>query len=83
MVAATAPGARRSLLGLLLTVVLAWVKPRSRSRSVAAVVAAARQHVVTVAALAAMDLGAFQVWHHGGWFAVAASLFLLDFAVTG
>lgn len=38
---------------------------------------------MTMAALAAMDLGAFQVWHHGGWFAVAVSVLALDFAVTG
>ena len=83
MVATTAPGSRRSLLGMLLTAVLAHFKPRARSLRIADVIAVARQHVMTAAALAAMDLGAFQVWHHGGWFAVAASLVLLDFAVTG
>jgi hypothetical protein len=80
---ATAPGPRRSLLGALLTTVLAVVRPRSRPRRLAELVSAARQHVVTVAALAAMDLGAFQVWHHGGWFAIGLSVLLLDFAVTG
>lgn len=82
----TAPGsraARRSLLGMLLTTVLTYVKPRGGTRKVADLVAVAREHVLTVAALSAMDLGGFQVLHHGGWFVVAASLVMLDFAVTG
>jgi len=78
---ATAPGARRSLLGMAVSAVAA--RSKRRGGKLAAVAAEARKHVVTAAALASMDLGAFQVWHHGGWFAVCASLLLLHFEVTG
>lgn len=83
MTAVTAPRSRRSLLGVLLTAVLAHFRPRGGSQRVADLVAAARKHVLTVAMLASMDLGGFQVFHHGGWFVLAASVALLDFAVTG
>jgi hypothetical protein len=58
-----------------------------RPAALAAFTAKARQHVVTVAALASFDLGAFQVHipHLGaapGWAALCVSLLLLDFAVS-
>lgn len=83
MVATTAPGSRRSLLGMLLTLLLTRFKPLRGSRKVADLVATVREHVVTIAALTAMDFGGFQVLHHGGWFFVAGSLLMLDLAVTG
>jgi hypothetical protein len=56
--------------------------PRSRSR-IATVVTAARQHVMTAAALTAADLGGFTVFHHGGWFVLGASILALHFDVAG
>jgi hypothetical protein len=54
-----------------------------RPAGLARVAAAARQHVVTAAALAAFDAG---MWHWGpgvGWIGVCVSLLALDFAVAG
>ena len=83
MAVATAPGPRRSLLGMAIAAVAARAKP-GRSRRIAELAARVREHVPTIAALAAANFGAFQVWHHGqGWFIVAASVVVLDWAVTG
>lgn len=82
MTAVTAPGGRRSLAGKLIGVAASRSQPGSRRR-LAAFASAAREHVGTAAACAAADLGGFQVFHHGGWFVVAVSLVLLDFAVRG
>jgi hypothetical protein len=79
----TAPRSRRSLIGTVAAVVAARVRSRSRPSRLGALAAQAREHVVTVAAFAAADLGAFEVWHHGGWFAVTVTLLALDFAVRG
>ena len=76
--------AGRSLLGKL----QAAVSQRRRGRSgkpgqLAAFAAAAREHVVTVAALVSADMGA---WHWGpgtGWLVTAGSLLAFDFAVRG
>ena len=81
----TALKPRRSLLGTVLAVVQAWAAARQRGRPsrVAAMAAMARQHVVTVAALASVDVGAFH-WGGGvGWIVTGLSLLALDFAVTG
>ena len=43
----------------------------------------ARQHVVTAAALASMDLGVFHYGAGPGWIATGVSLLVLDFAVAG
>ena len=67
MAVVTAPGARRSLLG----------------KVSAALAAAARQHVVTVAALTSVDIGAFHAGPVAGWIVTGVSLLALDFAVTG
>jgi hypothetical protein len=87
VVAATAPGARRSLVGK----VIARCRGAARGRhpsAIAAFAVKAREHVVTVAALASADFGAFQVHipHLGlapGWTVVCASLLALDFAIGG
>jgi hypothetical protein len=56
---------------------------KTRQGQVTAVLAKAREHVLTVAALAAADLGAFH-WGAGvGWLVTGASLLALDFAVRG
>lgn len=84
MTTATLPRTgRRSLIGSAVAALQARAKGGKRFRGIARAAAAARQHVLTVAALAAADLGGFQVFHHGGWFVVTASLLALDFAVTG
>ena len=80
MTALAAPGGR-SLLGKASAVVAA--RKRAKSARVAAVVAVVREHVVTVAALVSVDLGAFH-WGPGvGFLAVGASLLAADFAVRG
>jgi hypothetical protein len=43
----------------------------------------ARQHLMTAAALAAMDFGAFHAGPVAGWVVTGVSLLALDFAVTG
>lgn len=86
MAAVTAP-AGRSLLGKMTLTFQARSRARSGRPSRAAVfLAGVREHVVTVAALAAADFGAFQVHvpHLGsapGWVTLCASLLLLDFSV--
>ena len=83
MATVTAPG-RRSVLGKAGAAVAARVKARGRAGSKAAeFAAAARQHVVTTAALVSMDLGAFHYGAGVGWIATGVSLLVLDFAVAG
>ena len=58
-------------------------RKRSKPGRLTAVLAVAREHVVTAAALVSADVGAFH-WGPGvGWLAVAGSLLALDFAVRG
>jgi hypothetical protein len=78
--AVTAPRGR-SLFGKTAS----YVKARrpAKSARAAAVLAAVREHVVTVAALASVDLGAFH-WGPGvGWVVTGVSLLAADFAVRG
>lgn len=75
MAAVTAPSGRRPLIGKLAG--LAARTPAMRRRA-AAFMAGLKEHLTAVAALAAMDFGGFTVWHHGGWFVLAASLLLLQ-----
>jgi len=84
MAAVTAPTGH-SLLGKIRDA-LAARRPAKPGR-LAAFAAKAREHVVTVAALGAFDLGAWQVHvpHLGtfpGWAALGVSLLLLEFAVS-
>ena len=83
--AAVAHGAapRRSLLGKLAGAVVARRAARGKATRLAAFAAVARQHVMTAAALASMDLGAFH-WGGGvGWVVTGVSLLAFDFAITG
>lgn len=79
----------RSLFGKVRETLTARRPARpGRPAALAAAMAKAREHVVTVAALGAFDLGAFQVHipHLGaapGWAALGISLLLADFAVRG
>lgn len=83
---AVAHGTRRpsgSLLGKLAAVVVSRGRHPGLRRRVAAAVAAAREHVVTVAALASVDVGAFHGSPVAGWVVAGVSLLALDFAVRG
>ena len=85
MTAATLQGARtrRSLLGKLGSAVAARARAKGKPSRLAAALSVAREHVMTAAALASADLGAFH-WGPGvGFLVVGASLLALDFAVTG
>lgn len=74
----------RSLLGKTAAYVAARQRARSgRPGKLAAAVARAREHVMTAAALGAVDLGAFH-WGAGvGWVVTGLSILALDFAVSG
>ena len=88
MAAVTVP-AGHSLLGKMARALQARAKQRTGKPSrLAAAAVRAREHVTTFAALAAFDLGAFQlnIPHCGsapGWLAVSVSLLLANFAVEG
>ena len=75
---------RRSVLGKAGAVLAARAKGRGRAGGkLAAFAAAARQHVVTTAALASVDVGVFHYGAGPGWIAMGVSLLVLDFAVAG
>jgi hypothetical protein len=76
-------GGRRSLVGKLGSALLARARAKGKPSRLAAAIAVARQHVMTAAALASADFGAFH-WGTGvGFLVLGASLLALDFAVTG
>lgn len=77
---AVAPG-RRSLLGKVSAALS--TRKRTRPGRLAAVAAKAREHVVTVAALVSVDIGAFHGCQVAGWVVTGLSLLALDFAVRG
>jgi hypothetical protein len=83
--AATLQGAphRRSFIGKIGSAVAARARAKGKASKLAAALAVAREHVVTTAALASMDFGAFHLTHGWGWFAVGVSVLALDFAVRG
>jgi hypothetical protein len=82
--ALTAPRAGRSLLGKL-----SLTRPAGRDKPsrLAAALTAAREHIVTAAALGSFDFGAFHVPGHWGmccgFVAAGVSLLAFDFAVRG
>lgn len=79
--AAVAAAPRRSLLGKVTAVLPA--RKRVKTGRLAAVLAKAREHVVTAAALASVDIGAFHGGQIAGWVVTGVSLLALDFAVRG
>ena len=82
MATVTARGAARpSLLGKLSSAA-ARAKKRGPGK-LAAFAATAREHVVTAAALGAVDLGVFHYGAGPGWIMTGISLLTLDFAVRG
>lgn len=58
-------------------------RKRTGSGRLAAVLAVAREHVVTFAALGAVDFGAFHGGQIAGWVVTGVSLLAADFAVRG
>jgi hypothetical protein len=84
MATAAMPGVRRSLLGKVTSAVSARKAARpGRPGRLAAAAAVARQHMVTFAALASVDTGAFEASPVAGWIVTGLSLLALDFAVRG
>ncbi len=81
MATVTARGARPSLLGKLTSA--ARTRKPGRPNRLAAFAAVAREHVVTAAALGAVDLGVFHYGAGPGWIVTGVSLLTLDFAVRG
>lgn len=79
---AAVPAARpRSLFGKASAAVAS--RKRSKPARLAVVLAVAREHVVTFAALASVDIGAFHGGQVAGWIVTGVSLLALDFAVRG
>jgi len=76
VVTAALPRPRRSLFGKLAT--LRGPKARKLTAQAAVLV---REHVTTVAALSAIDLGAFRAAAAAGWIVTGVSLLLLEFKV--
>ena len=75
---------RRSLIGKAAAALAARRAARpGQPGKLAAIAAIARQHVVTAAALASVDFGAFHAGPVAGWIVTGVSLLMLDFAVTG
>jgi len=73
--AVTAPGtSRHSLIGKLGSALRERAKARGKSGKLAAAIALARQHVVTAAALASVDIGAFHGGQVAGWVVTGISL---------
>jgi hypothetical protein len=74
---------RRSLLGKIGSAVAARARAKGKGGRLAAALAVAREHVVTAAALTAVDIGAFHGCPVAGWVVTGVSLLALDFAVRG
>lgn len=83
MATLSAPAARRSLLGKAVSAAAARRRTSGKPNRLAALAVQARQHLMTAAALAAMDFGAFHAGPVAGWVVTGVSLLALDFAVTG
>lgn len=84
MTAVTAPGTgRHSLIGKLGIALRERAKVKGKPGKLTAAISLARQHVVTAAALASVDIGAFHGGPIVGWAVTGLSLLALDFAVTG
>lgn len=78
--AVTVPGTRRSLLGMALSAVQGRARAKGRTSRLAAAV---QEHVMTFAAMAAIDVGMFHLGVVAGWVSVGVSLLLLDFKISG
>lgn len=81
MAVATAPGARRSLLGTAIAALHGRAKAKTGRASRLAT--AVSEHAMTFAAMAAIDTGMFHVGFVAGWVSVGVSLLLADFKIQG
>jgi hypothetical protein len=81
-VVTVAPARPRTLIGQIGA--LRVPRPGKRATTLAAVIGkAARDHLTTFAAFAALDLGCFEAWRPAGWMGVCVSLIVLDWKVRG
>ena len=80
MATVTAPGGRRSLIGMALGAVQARAQARGR---VSRLAAAVQEHAMTFAALAAVDVGMFHLGTVTGWVSLGVSIALADFKIQG
>jgi len=75
-----------TLIGLVLAFLTALNRPRDTRKAKALAVrlaVAAREHLVTVTALAAIDLGAFQASRVAGWIVLGVCLLLAEWKIRG
>jgi uncharacterized MAPEG superfamily protein len=78
-VAASRPG---TLIGRLAALRVPRAGRRTRSLAARAA-AAAREHATTLAAFAAVDLGAFEASRPAGWIVTGLSLLIVEWKVRG
>ena len=84
--AAVTAGKPSTLVGQILALLVALNRPRSGKKAkafAARMAVAAREHVTTVAAFTAIDLGAFQASAVAGWIVLGLSLLLLEWKIRG
>jgi hypothetical protein len=72
---------RRSLLGVAVSALQS--RARGRGRAGSRLAAAVQDHVMTFAAMAAIDTGMFHLGFVAGWVSVGVSLLLADFKIQG
>jgi hypothetical protein len=75
-----------TLIGQILAFVAVLNRPRDMRKArawAAGLVVAGREHVTTVVALAAIDLGAFQASRVAGWIVLGVCLLVADWKIRG
>lgn len=75
-----------TLVGQILALLTVLNRPRDgrKAKALAARIAvAAREHLTTVAALGAIDLGAFQASRVAGWIVLGVCLLLAEWKIRG
>lgn len=81
--AVQAAPASRSLIGMAVDAVQSRARARGRSSRLAALAVKAREHLVTAAALASVDVGMWRWSSIAGLITLGVSIELLHYAVTG
>jgi hypothetical protein len=77
---ATAPGPRRSLIGMALDAVQKRARARGRTARLATFIG---DHLLTVCAMAAIDVALFREGLVTGCIALGVSLLVIDFKIQG
>ena len=72
----------RTLLGQLAALRRPQAGRKTKTIAVKAAIAA-REHLTTIVALAALDLGAFEAWHPAGWIVGGVSLLVAEWKIRG